>query len=126
MDNGEIIMYDKNNVFAKIIRDEIPAKKIYENEYALAIEDINPVSSIHVLIMPKGEYIEFYDFVSRASENEQKGFWEVFRKTAEILELTKNFNTVTNSIKPPFFIQSVPHFHLHLIGGNKVIDVSEW
>ncbi|MCL2063133.1 MAG: HIT domain-containing protein [Candidatus Cloacimonetes bacterium] len=119
-------MYDKNNVFAKIIRGEIPAKKIFENEYALSIEDIDPVASIHALIMPKGEYAEIYDFVSKASVEEQKGFWEVFQKTAEILDLKENFNTLTNSKKPPFFVQSVPHFHLHLIGGKKIKNLTNW
>ncbi|MCL2017803.1 MAG: HIT domain-containing protein [Alphaproteobacteria bacterium] len=119
-------MYDKNNVFAKILRGEIPSKKIYENEYAMSFWDINPVSSKHVLVIPKGKYIELYDFVSNATEKEQLGFWEVFRETAKILDLTENFNTVTNSIRPPFFIQSVPHFHLHLIGGDRIKNPAEW
>ena len=119
-------MYDKNNVFAKIIRGEIPTKKIFENDYALSIEDIDPVATIHVLIMPKGEYTEIYDFVSRASDIEQKGFWEVFQKTAELMGLKENFNTLTNSKKPPFFVQSVPHFHLHLIGGERKKELHKW
>jgi histidine triad (HIT) family protein len=120
-------MYDKNNVFAKIIRGEIPVKgKIYENEYAVSFWDINPVSSKHVLIITKGEYIEFYDFVSRATAEEQLGFLEVFRKTAESLGLMRDFNTVTNSVHPPFFSQSVPHFHLHLIGGDRIKEPADW
>jgi diadenosine tetraphosphate (Ap4A) HIT family hydrolase len=119
-------LYDKNNIFAKILRGEIPAKKVYENEYALSFWDINPLATKHVLIIPKGEYIEMYDFVTNATEKEQKGFWEAFQKTAEILELTKDFNTLSNSFNPPFFVQSVPHFHLHLIGGEVIKSPEEW
>ena len=119
-------MYDKQNVFAKILRGEIPSRKIYENAHALALWDINPVSSQHALVIPKGEYVELFDFVSRASAVEQLGFWEAFRETAIILNLTQNFNTLTNSGAPPFFVQSVPHFHLHLIGGDRLKEPAEW
>jgi Diadenosine tetraphosphate (Ap4A) hydrolase and other HIT family hydrolases len=119
-------MYDKNNIFAKILRGELPAKKIYENEHALSFWDINPVSTKHALIIPKGEYVELYDFVSNATEAEQRGFWEAFRETAKALDLTKDFNTVTNSMNPPFFTQTVPHLHLHLIGGERVKNPAEW
>ena len=62
--------YDKNNIFAKIIRGEIPCKKIYENEYILSFYDINPQKKVHALVIPKGEYIDLDDFSSRASEKE--------------------------------------------------------
>ena len=119
-------MYDNNNVFAKIIRNEIPSRKIFENKYALSFWDIRPVSTKHALVIPKGEYVELYDFVSNATGLEQRGFWEVFRETAKMLGLTENFNTLTNSMKPPFFTQSVPHFHLHLIGGERLVNPAEW
>ncbi len=62
--------YDKNNIFAKILRGEIPCKKIYENEYILSFYDINPQRKVHALVVPKGEYIDLDDFSSRASEKE--------------------------------------------------------
>jgi diadenosine tetraphosphate (Ap4A) HIT family hydrolase len=119
-------MYDKTNIFARIIRGEIPCNKIYENEHALSFYDINPVATIHTLVIPKGEYIDFYDFVSNACPEEQFGFLSAFRETANILGLKQNFNTLSNSHKPPFFIQTVPHFHLHLIGGEKIKDIVDW
>ena len=64
--------YDKNNIFAKILRGEIPCKKIYENEYILSFYDINPQKKVHALVVPKGEYIDLDDFSSRASEKEIK------------------------------------------------------
>ncbi|MBO6493652.1 MAG: HIT domain-containing protein, partial [Pelagibacteraceae bacterium] len=62
--------YDKNNIFARILRGEIPCKKIYENEYILSFYDINPQKKVHALVVPKGEYIDLDDFSSRASEKE--------------------------------------------------------
>jgi histidine triad (HIT) family protein len=118
-------MYDKSNIFARIIRGEIPCNKIYENEYALSFLDINPVSTIHSLVIPKGEYIDFYDFSANASSDEQLGFLSAFHETAKLLGLTQNFNTISNSHKPPLFVQTVPHFHLHLIGGEKLKDLTE-
>jgi len=119
-------MYDPNNVFAKILRGEIPSRKIYENEFALSFWDIKPIATKHALVIPKGSYVELYDFVSNATVDEQLGFWAAFRETAKLVGLTENFNTLTNSMKPPFFIQSVPHFHLHVIGGERLVPPAEW
>ena len=65
--------YDKNNIFAKILRGEIPCKKIYEDEFVLAFYDINPQKKVHALVIPKGEYIDLDDFLSKASEKEIVG-----------------------------------------------------
>ena len=65
--------YDKNNIFAKILRGEIPCKKIYEDEYVLAFHDINPQKKVHALVIPKGEYVNLDDFSSKASEKEIAG-----------------------------------------------------
>ena len=65
--------YDKNNIFAKILRGEIPCKKIYEDEYVLAFYDINPQKKIHALVVPKGEYVNLDDFSSKASDQEISG-----------------------------------------------------
>jgi diadenosine tetraphosphate (Ap4A) HIT family hydrolase len=119
-------MYDKSNIFARIIRGEIPSRTIFENKYALSFYDINPVATIHALVIPKGEYIDFYDFVSNASPEEQLGFLSAFRETANMLRLKQDYNILSTSHKPPFLLQTVPHFHLHLIGGEKIKDISDW
>lgn len=113
-------MYDKNNVFAKIIRGEIPSKKVVENEYALSFFDVNPMCDKHVLIVPRGEYENILDFVRHASADEQAGFWDCFVKTADKLGINGEFNVFANAgMSAPLFNQSVFHFHLHLIAGDK-------
>ena len=113
-------MYDKNNVFAKIARNEIPRKAIVENEYALSFNDINPLFEKHVLVIPKGEYENILDFVSNASAEEQAGFWDCFKETAEKIGICENFNILANAgANAPFVKQSVFHFHLHLVCGPK-------
>ena len=113
-------MYDKNNVFAKIARNEIPRDAIVENEYALSFNDINPLFEKHVLVIPKGEYENILDFVSNASAEEQAGFWDCFKETAEKIGICENFNILANAgANAPFVKQSVFHFHLHLVCGPK-------
>ena len=113
-------MYDSNNVFAKIIRGEIPSRRVFENEYAMSFYDVNPICEKHVLVVPKGEYENILDFARNASANEQAGFWACFAKTAEILGVDGEFNVFANAgIDAPLFNQSVFHFHLHLIAGEK-------
>lgn len=113
-------MYDKNNVFAKMIRGEIPTNKVYENEYAMSFYDINPMFKTHVLVIPKGEYKDILDFTKNASTTEQSGFWECFTKTAEKLGIECEFNCLANAgANAPFVKQSVFHFHLHLVAGEK-------
>ena len=113
-------MYDKNNVFAKIIRGEIPSKKVIENEYAMSFYDVNPMCDTHVLVVPRGEYENILDFVRRATPAEQAGFWDCFDKTAAALGVDGEFNVFANAgLSAPLFNQSVFHFHLHLIAGEK-------
>lgn len=113
-------MYDKNNVFAKIARNEIPREAIVENEYALSFNDINPLFEKHVLVIPKGEYENILDFVTNASAEEQAGFWDCFKETAEKIGICENFNILANAgANAPFVKQSVFHFHLHLVCGPK-------
>jgi diadenosine tetraphosphate (Ap4A) HIT family hydrolase len=113
-------MYDKNNVFAKIIRGEIPAKKIYENDYAMSFYDVNPVFENHVLIIPKGEFENILDFARHATPAQQSGFWDCFVKTADMLGIECEFNCLANSgANAPFIKQSVFHFHMHLVSGEK-------
>lgn len=113
-------MYDKNNVFAKMIRGEIPTNKVYENEHAMSFYDINPMFSTHVLVIPRGEYENILDFAQNASIAEQAGFWSCFAETAKILGIDCNFNCLANAgIGAPFVKQSVFHFHLHLVAGKR-------
>lgn len=113
-------MYDKNNVFAKIIRGEIPTTKIYENEHALSFYDVNPMFSTHVLVIPKGEYENILDFAKNASADEHAGFWDWFTKTADKLGVECEFNCLANAgANAPFVKQSVFHFHMHLVSGDK-------
>ena len=113
-------MYDSNNVFAKIIRGEIPSKKVCENEYAMSFYDVNPMCEKHVLVVPKGEYENILDFAKRAPADEQAGFWDCFVKTADAIGVDNQFNVFANAgLDAPLFNQSVFHFHLHLIAGEK-------
>lgn len=113
-------MYDSNNVFAKIIRGEIPSKKVCENEYAMSFYDVNPMCEKHVLVVPKGEYENILDFAKRAPADEQAGFWDCFVKTADAIGVDNQFNVFANAgLSAPLFNQSVFHFHLHLIAGEK-------
>ncbi len=117
---GLIPMYDKNNVFAKMIRNEIPTNKVSENEYAMSFYDINPMFDTHVLVIPKGEYKNILDFTKNATTEEVIGFWECFNKTAEKLGVSCEFNCVANAgANAPFIKQSVFHFHLHLVSGER-------
>ncbi|MBD5401075.1 HIT domain-containing protein [bacterium] len=113
-------MYDKDNVFAKIIRGEIPCNKICENEYALSFYDVRPMFSTHALVIPKGPYKNILDFVTHAPVDEQAGFWECFSQTAKKLGINENFNILANAgADAPLFAQSVFHFHLHIVAGAK-------
>jgi diadenosine tetraphosphate (Ap4A) HIT family hydrolase len=111
--------YDKNNIFAKIIRGEIPAKKIYEDENILAFYDISKASPVHVLVIPKGEFIDFVDFVTK--ENPQK-ITNFFQKVAQISQDLKivdsGFRLITNNGSDAH--QTVKHFHVHILAGKKL------
>ncbi|MEI7668723.1 MAG: HIT domain-containing protein [Pseudomonadota bacterium] len=111
--------YDKNNIFARIIRGEIPAKKIYEDEFVLAIEDIEPATPSHILVLPKGEYISFDDFTRNASSERIKYFFEKITEIARINKLeSSGYRLITNHGSDA--AQSVPHFHVHILGGKKM------
>lgn len=111
--------YDDNNVFAKILRGEIPAKKVYENDFALAFHDIGAKAPVHVLVIPKGKYISIVDFGASASEAEIAGFYRAVAKVADDLGITnEGFRTIANTGLNGG--QEVPHFHVHLLGGKKI------
>ena len=115
--------YDKNNIFARILRGEITCKKIYENEYILSFYDINPQKKVHAIVIPKGEYIDLDDFSSRASEKEIseliKGISFVAKKLGiSLSDNGKGYRSLVNIGENGG--QEVPHLHFHLFGGEKV------
>lgn len=110
-------MYDPNNIFAKILRGEIPSKKIFEDENVLAFEDIAPAAPVHVLVLPKGEYISFDDFVVKAPADKVSVFFATLKKIADKLGLKEGgYRIIMNHGKNAS--QSVPHFHAHILGGK--------
>ena len=114
--------YDKNNIFAKILRGEIPCKKVYENEQVLAFHDVNPQKKIHILVIPKGEYIDLDDFNNRASDQEIVALSKAITEVSKILGIStdtgKGYRALTNLSEDGG--QEVPHLHFHLFGGEKV------
>ena len=111
--------YDKNNIFAKILRGEIPCKKIYESKYVLAFYDINPQKRIHALVIPKGEYIDLEHFNQNASDVEIIEFNKGISEVAKKLKISGNGYRVLSNINENGG-QEVPHLHFHLFGGEKV------
>ena len=105
-------MYDKNNVFARIIRGEIPCNKVYEDDFAVAFPDLNPKAKTHVLIVPKGDYTDLYDFIENAPAEFQIGFWAAVNATARKLGVERQTMTLANTGAPA---QSVFHFHVHIM-----------
>jgi histidine triad (HIT) family protein len=113
--------YDKNNIFAKILRGEIPCKKVYENEYVLSFHDINPQKKLHVLVIPKGEYIDLDDFVQKALDKEIVEFNKAITHIAKMLKISNQeggYRVLSNTGKDGG--QEVPHFHCHIFGGEKI------
>ena len=120
--------YDKNNIFAKILRKEIPCKKIFENDHVLSFHDINPQKKIHALVIPKSEYINLDDFNNRASDQEIVSLSKAITEVSKILSIStdtgKGYRALTNSSEDGG--QEVPHLHFHLFGGEKVGKMVEW
>jgi histidine triad (HIT) family protein len=109
--------YDPNNVFARILRGELPSKKVYEDEYALAFHDIRPLAPIHVLVIPKGEYVTFDDFAAKARAAEITGFFRAVAKATELLGVAETgYRILANH--GPHARPEVPHFHVHIFGGK--------
>jgi histidine triad (HIT) family protein len=114
--------YDKNNIFAKILRGEIPCKKIYEDKFVLAFHDINPQKKIHALVIPKGEYINFDDFSAKASQEEIVGFIKGIGIVAKKLGISTNEGDGYRALSNIGLNggQEVLHLHFHLFGGEKI------
>jgi diadenosine tetraphosphate (Ap4A) HIT family hydrolase len=108
--------YDRNNVFAKILCGEIPCKRVYEDDYALAFHDINPLAPLHVLVVPKGEYGSMDDFSRDAPTEMIAGFFRAVGKVARELGLAENgYRFLANTGAHGH--QEVAHFHVHIFGG---------
>lgn len=110
-------VYDPNNIFARILRGEIPCKRVHESAHSLAFHDINPLAPIHVLVIPKGPYVDFDDFSAKASAEEQADYLKAIGDTARVVgadaggyRLLSNCGVNAN--------QEVPHLHMHIFGGR--------
>ncbi len=109
--------YDHDNIFAKILRREIPAEILYEDDYAMAFPDIQPAAKAHALVIPKGEYCSFDDFSKRAEAVFIAGFFKAVQQVAAKLGLEEGgYRLITNHGKNAH--QTVPHFHVHVLGGQ--------
>jgi diadenosine tetraphosphate (Ap4A) HIT family hydrolase len=114
---AKVTSYDRNNIFAKILRGELPSKKIYEDDFALAFHDIHPKAAIHVLVIPKGEYVSFVDFTALAPPELQAGFWRAVGAVARKLGVEDGFRLASNI--GPGGGQVVFHFHVHVVSGPR-------
>ncbi len=111
--------YDKTNLFARILRGEIPCSKVYEDAHVLAFRDIHPKAPVHILVVPKGDYVSLQDFSAQASEDEITAFYRAVSKitAAEGLD-SGGFRAIANAGLHGG--QEVPHFHLHILGGGEL------
>ena len=114
--------YDKSNIFAKILRNEIPCKKIFENDHVLSFYDINPQKKIHALVITKGDYINLDDFNNRASDEEIVALSKSITEVSKILGIStdtgKGYRALTNLDEHGG--QEVPHLHFHIFGGENI------
>lgn len=109
--------YDDSNIFAKILRGEIPCTKVYEDDHALAFNDINPQAPTHILVIPKGAYVSWDDFSARGSDAEIAGFVRAVGKVARDAGLVApGYRLLANA--GTHSLQEVPHLHLHILAGR--------
>ena len=113
-------MYNKDNIFAKIIRKEIDAKIIFEDDCVVAFHDIAPSAPVHIIIIPKEEFVNYSDFVSNASGELLQSFFSAIPKVAEVLDV-KDYRLVANNGVEAG--QTIFHFHVHLLSGTKMSEV---
>lgn len=108
--------YDDSNIFARILRGEVPCRRVYEDDHALAFHDINPLAPVHVLVIPKGSYVSMADFSGKASSEEIAGFFRAVGETARQLGVVDGgYRMLANSGRDAN--QEVPHFHVHVFAG---------
>jgi diadenosine tetraphosphate (Ap4A) HIT family hydrolase len=109
--------YDDQNIFAKILRDEIPSKRVYEDEWAVAFYDISPQAPTHILVIPRGPYVSWDDFSATASEPEIAGFVRAVGKVARDLGLVAPGYRLLANVGLDGH-QEIPHLHVHLFAGG--------
>lgn len=111
--------YDEQNIFAKILRDEIPSKRVYEDDFAIAFHDINPQAPTHLLVIPRGPYVSWDDFSARASDAEIAGFVRAVGAVARAAGLVApGYRLLANAGLDAH--QEVPHLHVHIFAGRKL------
>ncbi len=111
--------YDPSNIFARILRGEIPCNKAYEDDSVLAFHDIAPQAPIHILVVPKGAYVSIDDFGARATPQEIKAFYVALSQIVQENGLAEQgFRCIANTGLHGG--QEVPHFHMHILGGTKI------
>lgn len=109
--------YDPGNIFARILRGELPCKKVHEDEHVLAFHDINPQAPLHILVIPKGAYVSLDDFSANASDAEIAGFFRAVARIARDQGLVEpGYRILANHGRDSH--QQVPHFHVHIFGGR--------
>jgi len=114
--------YDDSNVFARILRGEIPSKKVYEDEFAFAFHDISPQAPVHLLVVPKGRYVSWDDFSAKASDAEIAGFVRAIGHVAREAGLVEpGYRMLANVGQHGH--QEVPHLHVHLFGGRQFYEM---
>jgi diadenosine tetraphosphate (Ap4A) HIT family hydrolase len=112
-------IYDENNIFAKILRGEIPNNTAFEDDHVLAFHDIQPQAPVHILVIPKGAYTDIHDFSAHASEQEIIAFTRAIAKLTEEFDIHEaGFRAIANCAENGG--QEVPHYHMHLIGGKQL------
>jgi histidine triad (HIT) family protein len=111
--------YDSSNIFARILRGEIPSKKVYEDDHVLAFHDVNPRAPVHVLVIPKGAYVSTDDFHAKASDAEVAALMRAIGKVARVMGVGESgYRVIANTGKHGH--QEVPHLHFHVIGGKQL------
>ena len=114
--------YDDQNIFAKILRGEIPNDTVYESEHALAFRDIQPQAPVHVLVIPKGPYVSYDHFAAHASDAEIVGLTRAISEVCKLegvtLEAGDGFRMIANT--GAHGVQDVPHLHVHILGGRRL------
>ena len=111
--------YDQTNIFAKILRGQIPCETVYEDDYVLAFEDINPQAPVHVLIIPKGPYENMTEFSTKATSEEKAAFIGAIGAIVKLKEIDESgYRTIVNNGDDS--MQEVPHLHIHVLGGRRL------
>ena len=112
-------MYDQNNIFAKILRKELPCEKVYEDEFSLFFKDINPQANIHILGIPKFQCTTFSDFIKNADNEIISSFFKSIQHVINDLKIEEGgYRLITNTGKDGG--QDVPHFHVHILAGERI------